>query len=117
MSITYRYLLSLDQLTERFPLTAERFRASSSWRPNKESDIAHELVTFLDLEDFVIINAPVYDKNDPTPKDPIGYDPVVQIKGQDVGIGGRWFTDFSKARLHALDYVLDIYEEEQKITA
>lgn len=117
MSSTHRYLLSIDQLTKHFPLTAGRFRASRSWRPNKEHDIAKELVTFLDLEDFVIINAPVYDKNDPAPKDPIGYEPVVKIKGQDVDIGGRWFTDFNKARLHALDYVLDIYEEEQKITA
>ena len=41
----------------------------------------------------------------------------MKIKGQDVDIGGRWFADFDQARLHALDYVLDIFEEEQKILA
>lgn len=47
----------------------------------------------------------------------IGFDPAVKIKGQNVDIGGRWFKDLEEARLHALDYVLDIFEEEQKITA
>ena len=43
--------------------------------------------------------------------------PAVKIKGQNVDSGGRWFQDFDEARLHALDYVLDIFEEEQKILA
>lgn len=51
------YSLCWVELTERFPLTAACFRASRSWRSNKEHDIAKELVTFLDLEDLVIINA------------------------------------------------------------
>lgn len=109
--------LSLDQLRERFPRTAVLFRASKYWQPFKEHDIAADLVTFLDMADFVIVNAMVFEKADPGPKDPIGYEPVVKIKGQDVDIGGRWFQDFDNARLHALDYVLDIFEEEQKITA
>lgn len=109
--------LSLNQLRERYPRTAERFRASRYWRPFKEDDIAADLVTFLDLEDFVIINVMVFDRDGADTDGPIGYDPVVKIKGQSVDIGGRWFPDFDQARLHALDYVLDIFEEEQKILA
>lgn len=109
--------LSLDQLRERFPRTAERFRASRHWRPFKEDDIAADLVTFLDMADFVIVNVMVFDRDGADTDGPIGYDPVVKIKGQPVDIGGQWFPDFDEARLHALDYVLDIFEEEQKITA
>lgn len=109
--------LSFDLLRERFPRTAERFRASRYWRSSKAHNIAADLVTFLDAENFVIVNALVFDKDDPAPKEPIGYEPVVKIKGHGVDIGGRWFKDFDHARLHALDYVLDIFEEEQKITA
>jgi hypothetical protein len=109
--------LSLDQLHERFPRSAERFRASKYWRPFQEDDIVADLVTFLDMQDFVIINAMVFDKDTPDTDGLIGYEPVVKIKGQNVDIGGQWFPGFDEARLHALDYVLDIFEEEQKITA
>ncbi len=107
----------MDQLRERFPITAERFRDSKYWSPLKEHNIAADLVTFLDLQDFVIVNVMVFDVNGADDDGPIGYDPVIKIKGQDVDIGGRWFPDFDQARLHALDYVLDIFEEEQKIPA
>jgi hypothetical protein len=38
----------------------------------------------------------------------------VKIKGHPVFVGERWFTDLDEARLHALDFVLEIYEEEMK---
>jgi hypothetical protein len=116
MSTTNR-ALSMDQIAERFPRTAERFRASRYWNPNKAHDIAADLVTFLDMADFVIVNAMVFDRDGADTDGPIGYEPVVKIKGRSVDIGGRWFPDFDDARLHALDYVLDIFETEQKIIA
>lgn len=114
---TPEHRLSLDQLRKRFPRTAGRFRASRYWDPNKEQDITADLVTFLDMADFVIVNAMVFDRDGADTDGPIGYDPVVKIKGRSVDIGGHWFPDFDQARLHALDYVLDIFEEEQKILA
>lgn len=73
--------LTLGQLRQRFPRTARCFRASRYWHPGQEHDIAADLVTFLDMADFVIINAMVFDKAEPNAKDPIGYEPVVKIKG------------------------------------
>jgi len=106
--------LNLDQLRERFPRAAARFRASRSWRPNKEHDIAHELVQFLHKEEFEVVCVSIDDRDT---DERIGFEPAVKIKGQNVDSGGRWFQDFDEARLHALDYVLDIFEEEQKILA
>lgn len=117
MTTTRNQRLAMDQLAGRFPRSAERFRASRFWHPSKEGDIAQGLVQFLDEQGFGIICIWVFDKADPQPKDSIGFEPVVNIKGRNVDIGGRWFKDLEQARLHALDYVLDIFETEQKITA
>jgi len=106
--------LPLDQLRERFPRTAELFRSSRSWLPNKEHDIAHELVQFLDKEEFEIVRVWVFDRDT---DERIGFEPAVKIKGQNVDIDGRWFKDLEQARLHGLDHVVDIFEEEQKIIA
>lgn len=108
--------LSLDFLRNRFPLTANRFEASPYWHPTSENDVTANLVTFLDLEGYEIVNVMVFDRDGADTDGPIGYDPVVKIKGQIVDIGGRWFPDFDEARLHGLDYILNIFEEEQKIT-
>lgn len=103
--------LSFHQLRDQYPRTAELFRASRNWRPNKEHDISKELVTFLDLKGFEInIASTEIDE-------PITYKPTVKSKEQKVDIGGRTFPNDEQARLHALDYVIDIFEEEQKILA
>ena len=107
------FTLSFDQLRERFPLSAERFRLSKYWKPDKE-DVATDLVTFLSKKDFVIRSAIIFDEDAPATDGPIGYDLVVKIKGHPVFVGERWFTDLDEARLHALDFVLEIYEEEMK---
>ena len=59
-------------------------------------------------------SAMIFDEDAPATDGPIGYDLVVKIKGHPVFVGERWFTDLDEARLHALDFVLEIYEEEMK---
>lgn len=115
-ALSKAHSLSLEYLRRHFPFTANRFVSSPYWQRTNENDIAAELVTFLDMADFVIVNVMVFDREGADTDGPIGYDPVVKIKGQSVDIGGQWFPDFDEARLHALDYVLDIFEEEQKVT-
>lgn len=112
--MTAHFTLPFDQLRERFPLTAERFRVSKFWKPEKEEDVATVLVAFLGKKDFVISSTMIFDEDGPAPNDPIGYDLVVKIKGHPVHVGGRWFTDLDEARLHALDFALQIFEEELK---
>ncbi|HQW41726.1 MAG TPA: hypothetical protein PK149_11195 [Flavobacteriales bacterium] len=112
MSTTFT--LSLDQLLERFPLTAERFRFSKNWKPNKEEDVAVDLVAFLGKRDFVIQSTMIFEEDAPVTDDPIGYELDVKIKSHPVDVGEHWFTDLDEARLHALNFVLEIFEEEQK---
>jgi hypothetical protein len=104
--------LTFDQLQERFPRTAELFRASPRWRPNKKLDIAHQLVQFLDSCAFEVVCVHVLDRDT---DEHIGFEPIVKIKGRNADIGGQWFPDLEHARLHALEYVLDIFEVEQQI--
>lgn len=111
------FTLSLDQLRERFPLTAERFRFSKNWKPNNEEDVAVDLVAFLGKREFVIQSTMIFEEDAPPTDAPIGYDLDVKIKSHPVDVGERWFTDLDEARLHALNFVLEIFEEEQKTVA
>ena len=65
-------------------------------------------------KDFVIRSTMMFDEDGSAPDEPIGYDLVVKIKSHPVYVGERWFTDLDEARLHALDFVLEIFEEELK---
>lgn len=111
--MTPPYTLSYEQLHARFPLTAERFRVSKYWKPEKEADVAIDLVSFLAKKDFVIRSSMMFEE-EAASNEPIGYDLVVKIKGHPVYVGERWFSDLDEARLHALDFVLEIFEEELK---
>lgn len=108
------FTLSLDQLRERFPLTAERFRFSKYWKPGKEEDVAVDLVGFLGKKGFVIQSTMIFEEDAPATAAPIGYDLDVKIKSHPVDVGERWFSDLDEARLHALNFVLETFEEEQK---
>ena len=111
--MTPPFTLSYEQLYERFPLTAERFRVSKYWKPDKEADVAIDLVSFLAKKDFVIRCTMMFEE-EAASNEPIGYDLVVKIKSHPVYVGERWFTDLDEARLRALDFVLEIFEEELK---
>lgn len=104
----------MAQLRERFPLTADRFRVSKYWKPQKEEDVVADVLTFLSKKDVVIRTTMIFDEDGPTPTEPIGYDLTVKIKSHPVYVGGRWFSDLDEARLHALDFVLEIFEAELK---
>ena len=117
ITVSTAYTLPFDQLSERFPLTAERFRLSKYWKPGKEEDVVADLITFLGKRDFVIHSTMVFEDDASATDDPIGYDITLKIKSHPVDIGSRWYTDLAEARLHALDIVLEIFEEEMKNVA
>lgn len=76
-----------------------------------------DVLTFLSKKDVVIRTTMIFDEDGPTPTEPIGYDLTVKIKSHPVYVGGRWFSDLDEARLHALDFVLEIFEAELKALA
>ena len=109
-------LLSLEELHQRYPRTAERFRVSSYWRPFKEHDIARELAEFFEVECKYMLH---YDDVIELPKrpncKPVGVYPKLTIKGHPANFGPEWFKTFEEARVHILDLAAYIFEEEQRI--
>jgi len=107
---------TFDALREKYPRTAELFQASRYFSQHDVADITKALYYFLDSKYFTIY---VHDipKSSRANSAVGGYEATVAIKAQPVPIKPRIFPHFDDARVYALDYVLDIFEEEQKITA
>ena len=113
---TPEHRLSFDQLCERYPRTAERFRASRHWRPFKEDDIARQLAAFFDVDCNYLFH---YDDVVELPKRPhseaVGVYPKLTVKGRPANFGPEWFKTFEEARVHILDLAAYIFEEELRI--
>ncbi len=107
---------TFDQLREQFPRTAELFKASRYYSYHDSFDITKALYEYLDSRYFTIYVDSVA-KSDRANAAIAGYEASIRIKHQDVPIQRRIFPHFDDARIHALGYVVDIFEEEQKITA
>lgn len=118
MSTTHHQPLSMDQLAERFPRTAERFRASRYYSYHDSNDIAHKLADFFDVECNYVFH---YDDVIKLPKRAnsrtIGYFPKLTVKGRPANFEEHWFKTIAEARLHILDLAAYIFEEELRIEA
>lgn len=110
--------LSFDQLRERFPRTAERFRVSRYYSYQDTNDIAHKLADFFDVECGYIFH---YDDVVKLPKrinsKTVGYYPKLTVKGHPANFEDHWFKTIAEARLHILDLAAYIFEEELRIEA
>jgi hypothetical protein len=107
---------TFDALREQAPRTAELFKASRYYSYHDSFDITKALYEYLDSRDFTIYVHSVA-KSDRANAAIAGYEATIHIKHQPVPIERRIFPHFDDARIHALGYVVDIFEEEQKITA
>lgn len=103
-------------LSEQHPRTAELFRASEWYSRLDENDITKALEHFLDSR-FFTIYVHAIPKSSRANSAVGGYEATVAIKAQRVPIQPRIFPHFDDARIHALGYVLDIFEEELGIAA
>lgn len=107
---------TFDALSARAPRTAELFRASEWFSRHDVADITKALDHFLDSKYFTII---VHSLNKSSRANSAigGYEATITIKAQPVKFPSRIFPHLDDARIHALGYVVDRFEEEQKITA
>lgn len=103
--------LSFDQLRERYPRTAERFRALGYWRPIKEDDIVRELEEFFDVQCNYVIHLEGVTEHGQV----IGYWPKLSVRYKPAYFGKDWFPDKEAARLFILDLAAFILEEELRI--
>jgi len=110
--------LTFDHLRERYPRTAERFRASRYYSYHDSNDIAHKLADFFDVECNYIFH---YDDVVKLPKrtnsKTIGYYPKLTVKGNPANFEKDWFKTIAEARLHIVDLAAYIFEEELRIAA
>jgi len=107
---------TFDVLREKYPRTAELFKASRYYSYHDSFDITKALYYYLDSKYFTIYVHSV-PKSTRANAAVGGYEATIAIKAQPVPIKPRIFPHCDDARVYALDYVLDIFEEEQKITA
>lgn len=105
--------LSLDQLRERFPRTAERFRASRYWSPLREESISRDLEQFFDVECSHVIHLEGVTEHGKV----IGYWPKLTVHYKPAYFGKDWFQNKEDARLFILDLAAYIFEVELRITA
>lgn len=107
---------TFDALGQQYPRTAELFQASEWFSRLDANDITKALYHFLDSKHFTII---VHSLNKSSRANSAigGYEATITIKAQGVKFPSRIFPHFDDARIHALGYVVDIFEEELRIAA
>ena len=102
---------TFDALRDQYPRTAELFQASEWYSRLDANDITKALYHFLDSKGYTII---VHSLNKSARANSAigGYEATITIKANDVKFSSQVFPSLDDARIHALAYVVDIFEEE-----
>lgn len=108
--------MTIQELHARFPVIHELFVDSPEFTPPTEGNISGTLVRFLAEHGFKVLTS-----HTPPPskrsRKTINYVGILIIHGRTIDLEDRAFTSLDAAVEHYLDYALDMFTEEQKITA
>ena len=108
--------MTLDELRTKFPSVHALFLESPEFTPPQPGNISGDLVHFLRSRGFNVLTSHTPPPSKRSRKSILN-GCILIIHGRNIDLEDHVFATYDEAQEHVLDYALDMFAEELKITA